>query len=98
MEGFKNLEKKRVHDAGTRFQQDCPVSIHENVREYQEAGHCFNWLGIKQPYRRISQTDDPSPPKNDHPLETYVFLTCFKTVPFSCICICFLFHVTGVPG
>ena len=38
-EGFTNLEKKRVHDAGTRFQQDCPVSVHENVREYEEAGY-----------------------------------------------------------
>ena len=47
MEGFKNLVKKRVHDAGTRFQQDCPVSIHENVREYQEAGYHVNCFGIK---------------------------------------------------
>lgn len=35
-EGFKNIALKRVHDAGTRFQQDCDVSLHENVPEYEE--------------------------------------------------------------
>lgn len=35
-EGFKNKDKKRVHDVGTRFQQACDVSLHENVPEYEE--------------------------------------------------------------
>ena len=35
-EGFKNIVLKRVHDAGTRFQQDCDLSLHENVTEYEE--------------------------------------------------------------
>ena len=37
-EGFANSVVKRLHDVGTRFQQKCPVSVHENVPEYEEAG------------------------------------------------------------
>ena len=37
-EGLENTELKRVHDVGTRFQQKSPVSLHENVPQYEEAG------------------------------------------------------------
>ena len=37
-EGFKNLKLKKVHDAATRFQSQCDLSIHENVPDYEEAG------------------------------------------------------------
>lgn len=34
-EGFKNVTLKRVHDVGTKFQQQSDVSLHENVTEYE---------------------------------------------------------------
>ena len=37
-EGFRNLELKKVHDVGTKFMEATPVSVHENVPGYEEAG------------------------------------------------------------
>lgn len=43
-EGFKNLTLKRVHDVGTRFQQQSDISLHENVVEYEEDRYCTEQL------------------------------------------------------
>lgn len=40
-EGFKNVTLKRVHDVGTKFQQQSDVSLHENVPEYEEDRYCM---------------------------------------------------------
>ena len=37
-EGFANVTLKKVHDAATKIQSQCDVSIHENVLGYEEAG------------------------------------------------------------
>ena len=40
-EGFKtkNIKVKHAHDVAAKFQQVTPISIHENVPDYEEAGH-----------------------------------------------------------
>lgn len=43
-EGFENLKGKQLHDVGVRFQQVSPVSLHENVPGYDEAG----WPYVKK--------------------------------------------------
>ncbi len=37
-EGFKNLKGKQLHDVGTKFQLESPMSLHENVPRFDEAG------------------------------------------------------------
>ena len=39
-EGFKTkkIEVKHAHDVAAKFQQVTPISIHENVPDYEEAG------------------------------------------------------------
>lgn len=37
-EGFENVELKKVHDVSTKFMEETPVNVYENVPAYEEAG------------------------------------------------------------
>ncbi|CAK9006087.1 unnamed protein product [Durusdinium trenchii] len=57
-EGFKtkNIKVKQAHDTAMAFQQKTPISIHENVPDYAEAGLHFLMLCPRQfghPNRRL---------------------------------------------
>ncbi|CAL1151356.1 unnamed protein product [Cladocopium goreaui] len=52
-EGFatKNVDVKHAHDVSMKFQQSTPVSVHENVPNYDEARLCPRQFG--HPNRRL---------------------------------------------
>lgn len=37
-EGFTNLTLKKVHDVSTKFMDETPINVHENVPAYEEVG------------------------------------------------------------
>ncbi|CAK9013015.1 unnamed protein product, partial [Durusdinium trenchii] len=37
-QGFKNVVLKKVHDVATKFMDETPVCVHENVPGYEQVG------------------------------------------------------------